>query len=867
MSKCVMVLRRRRSSVIWLTVALGAGMALALIWIGAGLPTARAGVLETVVPAPRFVATDGLDSANDCTDGAFPCATIQHAVDVAAEGDELRVAAGTYTGTKSITRTWGTIVYTYTQVAYVDKSLTLRGGYSAADWTEAPDPVANPTIIDAQHQGRGVTVVGTPGQVMTIDGFMITGGDYTGLGNPPGVANWVCARQGADCGGGLYVYRSQIHLLNSVLTDNIASQNIGFGGGIYIWDGYGGSIENTTVGHNTATGGGGLAIHRQWLLPIRIGNSNFLENTAGEMGGGGSYLYGANSLDGEASIILEQVTMRGNTSEGDAGGMYAQLTSNGMNLRVDQGVFQKNEAQHLGKAFYLDAAGGQSPEVSLTNILLTENAALSGLPPQDEDAVIAIYPRNPSDLVVSLTHVTAVDNPVESFLFAEANEHLPGGHFVAISLTNTLLSGFASGFVAREANVGEVTIQHSNSLLHNVAIPTLSLGGSPTFIAVNPVNGSPLLDANYRLQAGSAAIDAGINTGLSHDLDGQYRPQGAAADIGADEYYQLVAPQQLGISGPSTAVAQTAETYSVVLAPMEATQPITYVWQASGLDPITHTGGLSDTADLTWNIVGSKIITVVAINAAGRLEDTYPIDVIGQPRLTIRKYAPLEANAGAVITYTLVVTNDGTAPATSTLISDTLPTGLSLTGPVVLDPPGAGTVGAYPIVADGVTISTGQRITLTLPAMLDAGLLEGTVISNIAAVTSAEVPTPQVASAATTLIAVVTPAEVVSTVPVSGAVSVVWSTPVVITFSKPISIPTFSCVIVPDPGDWAGTWNDSQTVVTLSHAAFVGSAVHTFTITTADDLVGNPLSNAPVEWRFTTAKKHSIYLPLVVNGF
>ena len=46
----------------------------------------------------RSIATwpRGGDGANLCTASESPCATVQHAVDVAAEGDEIRIAEGTY---------------------------------------------------------------------------------------------------------------------------------------------------------------------------------------------------------------------------------------------------------------------------------------------------------------------------------------------------------------------------------------------------------------------------------------------------------------------------------------------------------------------------------------------------------------------------------------------------------------------------------------------------------------------------------------------------------------------------------------------------------------------------------------------------
>src|SRR4051794_23384137 len=48
------------------------------------------------VALDRFVALTGLDAANSCTNAVLPCATIQHAVDVAGSGDTLRIAAGVY---------------------------------------------------------------------------------------------------------------------------------------------------------------------------------------------------------------------------------------------------------------------------------------------------------------------------------------------------------------------------------------------------------------------------------------------------------------------------------------------------------------------------------------------------------------------------------------------------------------------------------------------------------------------------------------------------------------------------------------------------------------------------------------------------
>lgn len=55
-------------------------------------------LIAEACPATRYVAATGVDTANDCRDSGSPCATIQHAIDVACpSGDTIRLAADTFT--------------------------------------------------------------------------------------------------------------------------------------------------------------------------------------------------------------------------------------------------------------------------------------------------------------------------------------------------------------------------------------------------------------------------------------------------------------------------------------------------------------------------------------------------------------------------------------------------------------------------------------------------------------------------------------------------------------------------------------------------------------------------------------------------
>jgi hypothetical protein len=91
------------------------------------------------------------------TDWPFPVCdqaftSVQDAVDAAAGGEEIRIASGTYTDVHSRAG--------IAQVVYVSKSVFLRGGY-APPFDAPPDPLAQPTTLDAQGRGRVIYIAVT----------------------------------------------------------------------------------------------------------------------------------------------------------------------------------------------------------------------------------------------------------------------------------------------------------------------------------------------------------------------------------------------------------------------------------------------------------------------------------------------------------------------------------------------------------------------------------------------------------------------------------------------------------------------------------------------------------------------------------
>jgi len=88
-------------------------------------------------------------------------------------------------------------------------------------------------------------------------------------------------------------------------------------------------------------------------------------------------------------------------------------------------------------------------------------------------------------------------------------------------------------------------------------------------------------------------------------------------------------PAEVTISGPTTGTVNTAYTFTCTVGPITSTLPITYVWQATEQPSATHTSDLSDTAPFTWNTIGTKCITVTAMNAEGTITGTHAITIDG----------------------------------------------------------------------------------------------------------------------------------------------------------------------------------------------------------------------------------------------
>ncbi len=280
----------------------------------------------------RYVAPSGTDAGN-CSSAALPCRTIQYAVNQSASNDSILVAQGTYT--YSVGSDPCSFLLTRAVICFVDKNLTILGGYSTTNWSMA-DPSVNLTVIDGQNTYRGVAVIGynTTTAHMNMEGFTIQHGRAQGPTysfDPGGI------------GGGMWVSIATVTLKDMVFKNN---QAIG---------------ANTASGAGGAATGAGLRIESSpagtssLLQRVIFDNNQSYGGTGPERGG---LVFGALFVFG-STVTVEDATFTNNLAQ--AGSSTGNGTSAGL------------QADALGGAIAL----GQSSAV-LKQIVATNNQVIGG---------------------------------------------------------------------------------------------------------------------------------------------------------------------------------------------------------------------------------------------------------------------------------------------------------------------------------------------------------------------------------------------------------------------------------------------------------------------------------------------------------
>lgn len=457
---------------------------------------------------------------------------VQAAVDAAADGDVIKVAEGTYTGVH--------VRNNLPQVVYIDKPVDVRGGYTVSDWTKS-NPTNHPTTLDAGEQGRVMVISGT--HDVTVAGLNMTGGFAEGLGGAPDKVQ--------DAGGGVYVRALSVTLSSNNIYSNTARNDYypsGYGGGLFMYRADDAVLDGNSIHHNWGNkashgSGGGVYMDRchRTLLKDNVISDNVATYSNGL--GGGLYMSDCDYATLENNAIRDNTTSMG--ADAWAGGLYlnycphAKLTGNtfsgnvashwwgyGGGMVVNGGVYVSFEDNLIqgNKATIADQASGwgggayiQYANPVFTNTVIIDNQANTaggGL------YVVGASPR--------LLHST-ISNNVDPEAGVVAVSAWWYNLYSNVEMTNTIISSHTVGISVTQSS----TVTVHATLWHDNATDWLSAG---VFHHTLDRTGDPLFDVDgYHLTESSAAIDRGVDAGVTQDIDGEDRPQGATFDLGADE--------------------------------------------------------------------------------------------------------------------------------------------------------------------------------------------------------------------------------------------------------------------------------------------------------------------------------------------
>jgi hypothetical protein len=371
---------------------------------------------------------------HSCGTEAAPCATIQHAVELATAGDVVVVAQGIYTGATACSMGGPAPE----AVVCIQKDIAILGGYATGDWS-VPDPMSFPTVIDGQGARRGIIING-PSAGLRLEGFTIRNCLAHGTGNQFGGGLWSAlagqgttlrdllfqsnvaqAGDGGQAGGGGAAIQGNSSTQVTATLERLTfvgnqakggsgtSANAGLGGGLELDRATvrathlsfennlatGGEVSGNPIPRAIADGlGGAFAISFGGAVEIEaltmIGNTarggSAPDGRGGFGFGGGLYIEGSASAPAITSVNIMNAEIRDNTAEGGAGGEAlgggsgGGILSFGGQLLLDRAVLIRNRA--IGASNGGGPAGGGGaflwlPEATSTirNSIFAENEA------------------------------------------------------------------------------------------------------------------------------------------------------------------------------------------------------------------------------------------------------------------------------------------------------------------------------------------------------------------------------------------------------------------------------------------------------------------------------------------------------------
>ena len=707
-----------------LPLALTLGL-LALVGILLSLEMRRGGTSVAHAQGTiRYVAPTGTDTGI-CTDPITPCKTIQYAVDQALPGEEVRVATGVYTDVHARS--------TVTQVVYISKTVTVRGGYSAdfGEW----DPAQYTTTLDARRAGRVLVIVGEISP--TVEGLRITGGRATDSVGGPG---------GPDSGGGVYIISATATLSNNQVFDNVAF----YGGGLFL--SHSPAIIRANVISNNhclvptlnAFGGGLYLYHSPALLSgnrivqnnIRFGGGLYLDASDAVLAGNTiadnlSISAGAGIYVENSAPILYNNLIAENLTYGNGGGLCIissspRLLHTTIVSNTDQGLYATNAstvvltntilARH-GTGIYVQPgntarlegtlwgsgvwANGSDWEGGGTIITGTVNlwAEPDFVAPEDGD-----YHLLPTSAAVDAGVDSGIDTDIDGDPRPLGKGYDLGADEVWVELAvfkeaipDPVVPGGILTYTLYLTNTGVVN-------LHPIVTDTLPAHVTPTGMLTWAV--PVLAPGAVWTQAFTVTVETGYLGPLTNVVEAVSVEGAADVYTETTTAYLCFPPTAVSLTGPATATVGASVALTASVAPPTATTPFTYTWQATGQTPIVHTGGLSDTATFTWTLSGAQVVTVTAANGCGAVTATHVITVETPP-------TPCTPPGDADLTGPATTTVGAAAAFTASVAPPTTTTPFTYTWRATGQTPITHTGGLSDTAAFTWTVSGAQVVTVT----------------------------------------------------------------------------------------------------------------------------------------------------------
>lgn len=439
-------------------------------------------------------------ASGDCNSWATAC-EMQTALGSAGLGDQVWVAAGTYMPTsgsdKNATFTLANGVKVYGGFAGTESELSQR------NWTINITTLSG-NLTGGAHSLHVVTANSTA-LTTVLDGFTITGGQapsgagggvYINNGSLT-IANCDIVNNSANYGGGLFQEGSgRVDFIDCLIERNHSGNQ---GGGLFINDDA--AFTNTRVLSNTSgADGGGLTV---WTGDINLTGGIFANNSAGNNGGG---------VNANNSVTISGTQFISNTASQYGGGLLQWNV--GSTVNVTNARFERNNAGSEGGGLWMRG------NTTATNMVVINNVAYLGS---------GVMLKGSSS---NFLHTTISDNTGgDGCGIVILND---GSVYSTLVLTNTILVSHTVGITATAGN----TVSLNGVLWFGNGANT---GGAGNVNVQNSTADSPAFTSDgYHLTSASMAINQGVNSGVTTDIDGDPRPIGSGYDLGADEYVVVV---------------------------------------------------------------------------------------------------------------------------------------------------------------------------------------------------------------------------------------------------------------------------------------------------------------------------------------